>query len=399
MPESRGQLAGARLRAVAEEMLAEVSRLPPDLIAWQPAAGVWSVMEILCHVQEFVPYWTSQTMRVIEDPQVRWGRDHTDLDRLAAVTDTAARRLPDVQQAIRQGAAESAATLSRVSDADFDVEATSRNPRMGLKSAGFIVDHLIIGHVEKHIGQIRRNVTQFQQKGQFVSEFIFPPPSPAAAPIRGRAERFPIRRIFCVGRNYEAHAKEMGVAVDREAPFYFTKASEHYAPSGATIAYPPGTTNYHYEMELVVAIGTAGFRIAEAQALEHVFGYACGLDMTRRDLQSAAKEKQRPWDIGKDVEQSAVLGDIVPAAEVGHPNRGRIELRVNGQTKQSADVSQLIHGVAAVIAHLSQYYHLQPGDLIYTGTPEGVGAVKPGDRLEGSIEGVGTIAVTMSGPA
>ncbi len=355
MPESRGQRTGARLRAVADELLAEVTRLPPDLVTWQPDAGVWSVMDILCHVQEFVPYWTSETMRVIEDPQVRWGRDHTDLDRLAAVTDTAARRLTDVQQAIRHGAAQSAATLSRLSDADFDVEATSKNPRMGQKSAGFIVDHLIIGHVEKHIGQIRRNVTQFQQKGQSVSDFLFPPPSPAAAPIRGRAERFPIRRIFCVGRNYEAHAKEMGVAVDREAPFYFTKASEHYAPSGATIAYPPGTTNYHYEMELVVAIGTAGFRIAEGRALEHVFGYACGLDMTRRDLQSAAKEKQRPWDIGKDVEQSAVLGDIVPAAEVGHPDRGRIELRVNGQTKQSADVSQLIHGVAAVIAHLSQY--------------------------------------------
>ena len=134
---------------------------------------------------------------------------------------------------------------------------------------------------------------------------MFPPPSRAAAPIRGRAERFPIRRIFCVGRNYEAHAKEMGVAADREAPFYFTKAAEHYTPSGSTIAYPPGTSNYHYEMEFVVAIGKAGFRIAEAQALDHVFGYACGLDMTRRDLQSAAKEKQRPWDIGKDVEQSA----------------------------------------------------------------------------------------------
>ena len=137
----------------------------------------------------------------------------------------------------------------------------------------------------------------------------------------------------------------------------------------------------------------------KAQALDHVFGYACGLDMTRRDLQSAAKEKQRPWDIGKDVEQSAVLGDIAPAAEIGHPDHGRIELRVNGQPKQSGDISQLIHGVPAVIAHLSQYYHLQPGDLVYTGTPEGVGAVKPGDRLEGSIEGVGTIAVTVSEPA
>ena len=229
-----------------------------------------------------------------------------------------------------------------------------------------------------------------------MSAFLFAPPAPAAAPIRGRAERFPIRRIFCVGRNYEAHAKEMGVAADREAPFYFTKAASHYVPSGGTIDYPPGTVNYHYEMEMVVAIGTGGFRIAADRALEHVFGYACGLDMTRRDLQAAAKDKQRPWDIAKDVEQSAVLGEIAAAEEVGHASRGRIELRVNGTTKQSADIADLIHGVPAVIAHLSQYYHLEPGDLIYTGTPEGVGKVQPGDRLEGSIEGVGTIAVQLS---
>ena len=188
----------------------------------------------------------------------------------------------------------------------------------------------------------------------------------------------------------------MGGPIDRDAPFYFMKASEHYAPSGSTIAYAPGTTNYNYEMELVVAIGNAGFRIAEAQALDHVFGYACGLDMTRRDLQAVAKEKGRPWDIAKDVEQSAVLGEIAPAADIGHPTHARIELRVNGQTKQSSDISQLIHGVPAVIAHLSQYYHLQPGDLIYTGTPEGVGPVKPGDRLEGSIEGVGTIEALIA---
>jgi fumarylpyruvate hydrolase len=228
-----------------------------------------------------------------------------------------------------------------------------------------------------------------------VSTFLFSPPATVAAPIRGRSERFPIRRIFCVGRNYEAHAKEMGSVVDREAPFYFTKAAEHVAPSGSTIAYPPGTSSYHYEMELVVAIGRGAFRVSEAQALDHVFGYACGLDMTRRDLQAAAKEKQRPWDIGKDVEQSAVVGDIAPAADSGHPTTGRIELRVNGQTKQSSDLSLLIHGVPAVVAHLSQFYHLQPGDLIYTGTPEGVGAVKPGDRLEGSIENVGTLAVQI----
>jgi fumarylpyruvate hydrolase len=228
-----------------------------------------------------------------------------------------------------------------------------------------------------------------------VSDFVFPLSAPVSAPVRGRAGRFPIRRIFCVGRNYEAHAKEMGVAVDREAPFYFTKASEHYVASGSAVAYPPGTNNYHYEMELVVAIGQSGFRIAETGALDHVFGYACGLDMTRRDLQSAAKEKQRPWDIAKDVEQSAVLGEIARAADIGHPGSGRIELRVNGQTRQSADLSLLIHSVPAVIAHLSQYYHLQPGDVIYTGTPEGVGPVKPGDRLDGSIEGVGTIALQI----
>jgi fumarylpyruvate hydrolase len=232
-----------------------------------------------------------------------------------------------------------------------------------------------------------------------MSEFIFAPPSVVSAPVRGKAPRFPIRRIFCVGRNYEAHAREMGGLVDREAPFYFTKAAEHYAPSGSMIGYPPGTKNYHYEMELVVAIGKSGFKVAEPEALAHVFGYACGLDMTRRDLQAAAKDKQRPWDIAKDVEQSAVLGEIAPAEEIGHPSHARIELRVNGVTKQSADISQLIHSVPAVIVHLSQYYHLQPGDLIFTGTPEGVGPVQPGDQLEGSIEAVGTIDVQIGATA
>jgi fumarylpyruvate hydrolase len=237
-----------------------------------------------------------------------------------------------------------------------------------------------------------------KQKDEFVSEFLFPPPAPVTAPIRGRTERFPIRRIFCVGRNYEAHAREMGAAVDREAPFFFLKAAEHCVTAGSAIAYPPGTSSYHHEIELVVAIGTAGFRTAKAHALDLVFGYACGLDMTRRDLQAAAKEKRLPWDIAKNVEQSAVLGEIAPADEVGHPDRGRIELRVNGETKQAGDLSELIHGIADLIAHLSQYYHLQPGDLIYTGTPEGVGPVEPADRLEGSIEGVGTIVAQVSEP-
>src|SRR6187431_1687402 len=167
-----------------------------------------------------------------------------------------------------------------------------------------------------------------------MSQLVFPPPPVSAVPVRGRAERIAIRRIFCVGRNYEAHAKEMGVAADREAPFYFTKAAEHYVASGSTVPYPPGTNNYHYEMELVVVIGAPAFRVAAVAALDCVFGYACGLDMTRRDLQFAAREQRRPWDLGKDVEQSAVLSEIVPAAGIGHPAAGLIELRVNGDIKQ-----------------------------------------------------------------
>lgn len=231
-----------------------------------------------------------------------------------------------------------------------------------------------------------------------MTEFIYAPPPVVSAPVEGDVRRYAIRRIFCVGRNYEAHAEEMGVAVDREAPFYFTKAADAYLPSGSTVAYPPGTSNYHYEMEFVVAIGKAGFRIGKEQALSHVFGYACGLDMTRRDLQLAAREQRRPWDLGKDVEHSAVLSPIVPASKIGHPDKGSIELRVNGATRQNSDLKLLIHPVADLIAHLSQFYHLTPGDLIYTGTPEGVGAVVAGDRIEGSIEGVGTISLVV-GPA
>lgn len=228
-----------------------------------------------------------------------------------------------------------------------------------------------------------------------MTQYLFPPPTVVAATIHGRDENFPIHRIFCVGRNYEAHAKEMGVVIDREAPFYFTKASCDYIPSGATVAYPPGTANYHYEMELVVAIGKAGFRIAEDQALSHVYGYACGLDMTRRDLQLQAREKQRPWDLGKDFEESAVLSEIMPAADIGHPVKGKIELKANGVVKQTSDIGLLIHPVPVLIAHLSRYYHLQPGDLIYTGTPEGVGAVVAGDQINGMIEGIGTITLDI----
>jgi fumarylpyruvate hydrolase len=228
-----------------------------------------------------------------------------------------------------------------------------------------------------------------------MTQYLFPPPAPVAVPVRGLTALYPVRRIFCVGRNYEAHAVEMGAKPDREAPFYFTKSACDYAPSGSVIPYPPGTRNFHHEMELVIAMGAPAFRIAAAQATQAVYGYACGLDMTRRDLQNAARDQKRPWDLGKDFESAAVLAPLVPASECGHPVSGRIELRVNGVQRQASDLSLLLHPVAAIVADLSKYYHLGPGDLIYTGTPEGVGPVNPGDQLAGSIAGVGDIAVTI----
>jgi fumarylpyruvate hydrolase len=229
-----------------------------------------------------------------------------------------------------------------------------------------------------------------------VTKYLFPPPEPASMAIRGRDERFPIRRIFCIGRNYEDHAREMGLAVERDAPFFFTKDAINLVSSGSTVPYPPGTADYQHEMELVAGIGKAGFQIAEEKALAHVYGYACGLDMTRRDLQKQARDKSLPWDVSKDFENSVVLSEMVPASGAGHPCKGRIELTVNGIIKQSGDLSLLIHPVPAIIAHLSRFYHLQPGDLIFTGTPAGVGPVVAGDRIEGVIEGVGTIALNIA---
>jgi fumarylpyruvate hydrolase len=225
--------------------------------------------------------------------------------------------------------------------------------------------------------------------------FFDVPPVPPV-PVRGSDSLYAVRRIFCVGRNYEAHAKEMGVVADREAPFYFTKTPLHWVPTGATLEYPPGTANYHYEMELVIAIGKPVFQVSADDAWLSIFGYACGLDMTRRDLQLKARDKGRPWDLGKDFDQSAVLGPIVRVGEVPRMTHGKIELKVNGAVKQSSDLSLMIHGVPAIIADLSKFYHLQAGDLIYTGTPEGVGAVNRGDRLEGSIEGLGTITAQIA---
>lgn len=233
-----------------------------------------------------------------------------------------------------------------------------------------------------------------------MNEYLFNPPAVQSLAVRGESQRFPINRLFFVGRNYQAHAKEMGsgtIDKTKARPFYFTKAPQTLTPSGATVAYPPGTANFHYEMELVVAIGQAGFRIAAADAHAYIYGYAAGLDMTRRDLQFVAREQGRPWDLGKDVEQSAVCTDIVPM-----PGRvldaGAIHLAVNGEVKQRADLSDLIWDIREIIEDLSQFYHLQAGDLIYTGTPEGVGPVLPGDIITGAVEGVAELSLTI-GPA
>ena len=232
-----------------------------------------------------------------------------------------------------------------------------------------------------------------------MTAYLWTPPAIPSLPVRGKAERLPVRRLFFVGRNYHAHAVEMGRPVDKsvEVPFYFTKSPDTLAESGATVAYPPGTQNYQFEMELVLAIGVPGFRVAPADAAQLVYGYACGLDMTRRDLQLVARDKGRPWDLGKDVEQSSVVSPIVPMPGV-LLDRGELTLSVNGQVKQKSDLSKLIWSIPELLADLSLYYHLQPGDLIFTGTPEGVGALQPGDRIDGHVAGVGEIQLNI-GPA
>ncbi|MEI8159304.1 MAG: fumarylacetoacetate hydrolase family protein [Burkholderiales bacterium] len=230
-----------------------------------------------------------------------------------------------------------------------------------------------------------------------MTNYLFAPAPVPSLSVRGGDARFPVNRIFCVGRNYHAHAVEMGRPVDKSTmkPFYFNKASSTLVDSGSTVPYPAGTSNYHFEMELVVAIGAPGFRVQETDAASLIYGYAAGLDMTRRDLQLVARDQGRPWDLGKDFEKSAVCSDIVPMGSLGVLQKGAISLQVNGQAKQTADLGQLIWNIPELLADLSQYYHLQPGDLIYTGTPEGVGAVVTGDVITGHIDGVGDVQLTI----
>jgi fumarylpyruvate hydrolase len=225
--------------------------------------------------------------------------------------------------------------------------------------------------------------------------YVFSPPPVPSVAVAGSEDHLPVRRIFCVGRNYAAHAREMGKDPDRDPPFFFTKPADAIVGDGETVAYPPETANFHYEAELVVVIGKGGKNLSTASAFDYVWGYAIGNDLTRRDLQLKAREQGRPWDWGKAFDRSAVIGPVHPVAKVGHPSKAAISLTVNGATRQNADIADLIWSVPEIISILSHSMSLQPGDIIMTGTPEGVGAMVPGDVCEVSIAGLGKITTTI----
>jgi fumarylpyruvate hydrolase len=225
--------------------------------------------------------------------------------------------------------------------------------------------------------------------------YAFPPHAVPHLPIRNSASVFPVHRIYCVGRNYADHAIEMGHDPNREAPFFFQKNPDTLVLSGGVFPYPDKSNDVHHELEMVVALKSGGKDIPVAKALDHVFGYAVGLDMTRRDLQGEAKKAGRPWEIGKAFEYSAPCTEIVPASEIGHPAKGKVWLKVNGAEKQKGDLDQLIWKVPEMISYLSGLFELKAGDLIYSGTPAGVGAVKKGDLMVGGVDGIGEITIKV----
>ena len=224
---------------------------------------------------------------------------------------------------------------------------------------------------------------------------VFPPQDTPTVAVADSDDRIPVRRIFCIGRNYAAHAREMGRDPDREPPFFFLKPADAVVEDGATIPYPPQTENLHYEAELVAVIGKGGVNIAEADALDHVWGYGVGNDLTRRDLQLVAREQGRPWDLGKGFDRSAPIAPIHPVSKVGHPSKGSIKLTVNGEVKQDADLSELIWSIPEMISILSHSMELKAGDVIMTGTPAGVGPLVPGDVCVVTIAGVGELTTTI----
>jgi fumarylpyruvate hydrolase len=225
--------------------------------------------------------------------------------------------------------------------------------------------------------------------------YVISPPSVVSLPVEGTGDQFPVRRIYCIGRNYAEHAIEMGHDPNKEPPFFFQKNPDNILPAGQDFPYPSKTSDVHFEIELVVALKSGGINIPVDKALDHVFGYAVGLDMTRRDLQGEAKKLGRPWEIGKAFEHSAPCGPIVPASKVGPLTNGAVTLEVNGELRQKGDINQMIWKIPEMIAYLSEYFALAPGDLIMSGTPAGVGAVKRGDQLRGRVEGVGELNVKV----
>ena len=228
-----------------------------------------------------------------------------------------------------------------------------------------------------------------------MSQFVFSTPAWPSVEINGLDARFPVHRIYCVGRNYAAHAREMGQDPEREPPFFFMKPADAIVENHQTIVFPTRTDNLHHEIEMVVALSGGGINVRADRALDLVFGYAVGNDLTRRDLQSEARDKGRPWATAKAFDRSAIISAIHPASRIGHPNRGRIWLSVNDEPRQQGDLADLIWSVPEIIAELSTLFELAPGDLIYTGTPSGVAALKPGDRLEGGVEGIDTLITTI----
>jgi fumarylpyruvate hydrolase len=230
------------------------------------------------------------------------------------------------------------------------------------------------------------------------TSYVITPPPRATIAVTGTDKTFPVRRIWCVGRNYEEHIREMGQDV-REPPFFFSKPADAIAPDGGTVPYPPLTKDMHHEVELVVALKSGGRNIKLERALDCIFGYGVGIDLTRRDLQIASRDMKRPWEIGKAFDASAPCGPLQPAAKIGHPSKGRIALRVNGKVRQDGDLAQMIWNVPEVITKLSEMVELAAGDVIMTGTPSGVAATVVGDKLECEIAGVGQLTVTIGKPA
>ena len=233
------------------------------------------------------------------------------------------------------------------------------------------------------------------EAGETAGEFVISAPPAPSLPVAGTARRFPVRRVYCVGRNYAAHTIEMGHDPDREGPFFFQKNPDGLVPGGGKFPYPAATSDVHHEIELVVALASGGAGIAVEEALSHVYGYAVGIDMTRRDLQAVAKKAGRPWEVAKAFEHAAPCSAVAPAAAIGHPDRGVITLEVNGEERQRGDLAQLIWKVPEIVSCLSGLFTLAAGDIVFTGTPAGVGPVVRGDRLRGQVEGVGAIEVEV----